>query len=74
MTIKLRPVTSSQFTHIGHDPLTNTLAIKFPQGTIYHYQNFTRADYIAFGTAESLGSYFYQHIKSHPEKYPYKKQ
>ena len=36
--ITMHGVTSSQLKEIGHDPATNTLAVRFKHGgTLYHY-------------------------------------
>jgi hypothetical protein len=72
--IPLTPVTSGKIEAIGHDPETNTLAIKFkPSGSIYHYKNFTREKFVEFATAASLGSYFYKNIKPETIRHPYTK-
>lgn len=80
-TITMQPVDSSQLVAIGHDPDTNTLAIRFFSGwgekkrvgSLYHYQNFTAEDFAAFRDAESKGKHFGAHIKPFAEKYPYQK-
>lgn len=74
--IALSTVESSQIHSIGHDPVTNTLAIQFKDkaggaGSLYHYANVTSEDFVAFQGAESIGSHFYKHIKPHTTKYPY---
>ncbi len=69
--IALQPVESSQIEAIGHDPASNTLAIKFKRGAEYRYANFTAEDWAAFRGAKSVGSHFYKHIKPFTEKYPY---
>lgn len=78
--IALARVESSQIHSIGHDPETNTLAIRFlakrggnEPGSLYHYANFTAEDFKAFSDAESIGSHFGKHIKVYDKKYPYKK-
>jgi hypothetical protein len=79
--IALQDVESSQIHSIGHDPETNTLAIRFfsgwgekkKPGSLYHYQNFTADDFEAFKSAESLGKHFGGHIKPFADKYPYTK-
>lgn len=73
MIIPRLPVTSSQIKSIGHDDATNTLAIEFINGGVYHYGNFTRAEFVEFATAKSIASFFYARIKGN-EKYPYAKQ
>lgn len=76
-TIPLTTVESSQLHSIGHDPKTNTLAIRFRSkagaGSLYHYSNFTADDFAAFQASESKGSHFKQHIKPFADKYPYTK-
>lgn len=79
--IKMQDVESSQIHSIGHDPETNTLAVRFTKGyganrgpgSLYHYSNFTAADFEAFKAAESLGKHFGGYIKAFPAKYPYHK-
>ena len=74
-SIPLTPVKSSQLAAIGHDPATETLAIQFLQkgkpGNVYHYRNFTAAEYSAFASAESAGAHFGKHIKPHDDKHPF---
>lgn len=77
--IELQPVESSQLHSIGHDPETNTLAIRFKNRTtgaptsLYHYANFTADDFEKFKSAESFGSHFGKHIKPYDKKHPYQK-
>ena len=79
--IELVDVESSQIHSIGHDPTTNTLAIRFTKGyganrgpgSLYHYQNFNAEDFAAFRDAESKGKHFGREIKPFPEIYPYTK-
>lgn len=79
--IRMIDVQSSQIHSIGHDPETNTLAIRFfkgwgenkAPGSLYHYRNFSVADFEAFRTAESIGSHFGKNIKNETEKYPFHK-
>lgn len=79
--IALTDVASSQIHSIGHDPTTNTLAIRFTKGygsnrgpgSLYHYSNFTADEFEAFKNAESIGKHFGDFIKPFPDKYPYHK-
>lgn len=70
MSIKeLTPVTSSQIDAIGHDPETNTLAVRFRGGSTYHYADVTAEQYDEFYRSESLGKHFGANFKnngSHP--------
>lgn len=69
--IAMEPVDSSQIEGIGYNPLTQTLAIKFKRGGVYHYSGFPPAEWARFKGAESIGSHFYRNIKG---KYDYTKQ
>lgn len=71
--IQLHPVESNQVGAIGYDEATQTLAVQFKRGTraIYHYPNVARETFDAFKSAESIGTFFGQHIKALPfEKFP----
>ncbi|WP_207000888.1 KTSC domain-containing protein [Trinickia mobilis] len=78
-SIALTKVDSTQIDSIGHDPATQTLAIRFKNRStgaptsLYHYSNFTAEDFAAFEAAESKGSHFGKHIKVFDKKYPYTK-
>ena len=77
--IPMIEVQSSQIHSIGHDPISNTLAIRFYRGfgsmkqpgATYHYDDFSADDYEAFRNAESKGKHFGKHIKPFAAKYPY---
>lgn len=76
MGITLTPVESSQLAAIGHDPATNTLAVRFKAkgdapGNLYHYQNFTDKDFEDFQKAESKGSHFIRNVKPYAKQFPY---
>lgn len=73
--IELTPVESSQLAAFGHDPATDTLAIRFngyggKPGSLYHYRNFGETDFAALRDAESKGSHFLRNIKPHADRYP----
>lgn len=63
------PVVSSSITHVGHDPATNTLSIRFKSG-LYHYANVTAEEHAKFLAAPSLGQHFRTHIRG---QYPHMK-
>jgi hypothetical protein len=75
--IALAEVESSRIHAIGHDSQTNTLAIQFKTkagpGSIYHYENFTAAQFDEFKSAESIGSHFEQCIRPAADLHPYVK-
>lgn len=59
------PVESSQIASIGHDPATNTLAVRFhSSGDLYHYAGFSEKDFEAFKAAESVGKHFGSHVRN----------
>lgn len=77
--IQMQDVESSQIHSIGHDPETNTLAVRFYRGygdnrkpaALYHYANFSTSEFVQFRDAESLGRHFKEHIRNETTKYPY---
>ena len=75
MTIEMKPIKSSQITSIGYSADTKTLAILFNGGkSAYHYSNVEPEVFDALSGADSVGSYFYKHIKPNKDKYPFVKQ
>ncbi|MGA4275619.1 KTSC domain-containing protein [Ralstonia nicotianae] len=77
-TITMQPVESSQIHSIGHDPESNKLAIRFKTKdgrptSLYHYDHVTAADFEAFRTADSIGSFFKRNIKPFADKHPYER-
>lgn len=64
------PVTSSFITHVGHDPATNTLEIKFKNGTVERHDGVTAEDHQRFLLAPSLGKHWNQHLKGKGTKIP----
>lgn len=69
--IEMTPVKSSQLAKVGYDKDSQTLAIEFHGGSVYHYANFTPEDNAALMGAESLGSHFIRKIKPQTERFPY---
>lgn len=72
--ITTTPVVSSQIAAIGHDGV-DTLQIDFPRksGGVsrYQYSGVSPELFEQFRTAESIGSFFYKHIKPNTNKYPF---
>jgi hypothetical protein len=71
--IQLNEVESNQVGAVGYDPETKTLAVRFKRGAgaIYHYPDVSPETHAAFVFADSIGTYFGQHIKPLPfKKYP----
>ncbi|MGN4069447.1 KTSC domain-containing protein [Burkholderia gladioli] len=76
-TIDMKPVESSQVHSIGYDAESETLAVRFKDrktgapNALYHYSQFTQANFDALRTADSIGSHLHRHVKPHPERFPY---
>ena len=73
VAIPMMQVQSNQVAAIGYDPVTKTLAVTFTRGAgaIYHYPNVEPETHAAFISAESIGTFFGQHIKQLPfDKFP----
>lgn len=71
--MKLAPVDSSQITHIGHDPESSRMVVKFKSGQLYAYDNVTPEQHEALIGAKSIGSHFHTNFKSQPSAFPYSK-
>lgn len=72
--MKLKPVSSSQISHIGHDPATSRMVVQFAKGgTRYVYENVTAEQHEALVGSESVGSHFHTNFKSNPQDFPYSK-
>ena len=69
--MKMKSVTSTNIQEIGHDPKTNTLAIRFKDGGLYHYEGVEAKAAEAMMGAKSVGSHFHAHIKG---KHAHKRQ
>lgn len=61
--MKHTPVRSSNLASVGYDAATNTLEIKFCSGGVYQYATVPESVYSALMEADSLGKYFYRHIR-----------
>lgn len=62
------PVTSSNIKEIGHDPVTNTLGIRFKDqngpGELWHYRDVPAEKHAALMAAtDSHGKHFHANIK-----------
>jgi hypothetical protein len=64
------PVVSSSITHVGHDPATNTLSVRFKGGGLYHYANVSADEHAKFLAADSKGTHFRTFIRG---QYPHMK-
>ena len=57
------PVKSSHIKSVGHDPETNTLAVTFHSGGVYHYHGVPKEKHDAMLRADSVGKYLEANIK-----------
>lgn len=57
LTIGLNPVRSSNVESVGYDAPTQTLAVQFKGGKVYHYFDVPQEVHSGFGKAESVGKY-----------------
>lgn len=75
--IPMQPVVSSQLDSVGHDPATNTLAVRFKAkagpGSLYVYDNVTAEQFATAQGAESFNSWFIANVKKKADEHPYRK-
>jgi hypothetical protein len=57
------PVSSSNVKSVGHDPETNTLAVEFKDGSIYHYHDVPKDVHEGLVAAKSIGGYIHANLK-----------
>jgi len=60
---------SSVASHMGHDPASNTLRVRFHSGREYEYSGVSPEDHQALKNAPSFGRHFGQFIRG---KYPHR--
>lgn len=63
-------VTSSAVTEAAYDETTQTLFLKFPNGSEYAYEGVPHEEVTALLSAESVGAFFNREIKT---QYPFRK-
>lgn len=63
MKIPITPCASSQLTGHGYDAATETLALQFRGGAIYHYRGVPAVLYDEFVAADSKGAFLNQRVK-----------
>lgn len=62
---EMTPVESSQIESVGHDPVTNTLFLKFHRGGIYSYADVPAEKHARMMASESKGKFLGAEIKPH---------
>jgi hypothetical protein len=63
-----RPVDSSLILSVGYDLASSVLEVEFVGGKVYEYYDVPLSVYSALMGAESVGSFFNDHIR---DMYPY---
>lgn len=63
MGIKRTPVKSSNVKSVGYDEASQTLAVEFAGGGVYHYAGVSPKDHAALTKAESVGKHIAAHIR-----------
>ena len=71
--VEMIAVHSSNIEQIGYDQQRETLIVQFAAGRTYEYQNVSEETYAELARADSVGLAFSVLIRSHPEKFPYRK-
>ncbi len=54
---------STNISGVGYDQPTQTLAVRFSNGRVYHYSEVTPKVYEDFNGAESKGKFFFSQIR-----------
>jgi len=63
--VQLEPIhDSSNVAATSHDPITNSMQVKFRNGFIYQYDGVPAGEHDALRAAPSVGGHFHQHVKS----------
>jgi hypothetical protein len=68
----MTPVDSTHIKAIGHDPASNTLAIEFHKGGVYHYHDVPADKHTAILNADSISAAFKSLVKgqhTHEKQY-----
>lgn len=61
--VERTPISSSNIKSIGHDPETNTLAIEYKDGSVYHYHDVGKDTHDQLISARSVGGFIHSSIK-----------
>lgn len=61
--IKMHSVSSSNIAALGYEEESNTLAVEFNSGALYHYADVPREVYEALDNSQSIGKFFNANIK-----------
>lgn len=69
--MQYHPVSSSSISEVGYDESSSTLAVRFQNGSEYHYFGVPESEFQALRLAASVGTYLNTQIK--PAGYAYAK-
>ena len=61
--MNMKPVKSSNLTHVGYDAATREMAVTFGSGKTYHYADVPEDVMAQFMEADSKGKFFARNIK-----------
>jgi len=64
MPIQMHPVDSSAVSHVGYDPESKTMRIRFATGAVYQYPAVDPEEHQALLASSSLGRHLNQHFRS----------
>lgn len=67
--MKMHECKSSQIHSIGYDPATNTMAVRFHNGGVYHYHDVSAERFQAMKESESVGKHLHANFKGKDQKY-----
>lgn len=71
MTLELKPVESSNLTHIGYDADKYELHIQFKDGKRHVYKGVPRETFDHMMVAPSKGKFFHAHVRHKFESEPF---
>lgn len=63
----MQPVSSSNIESIGYEPETHKLAVKFRNGSTYHYSDVPAETHAELMRAPSIGGHLAVHVKNRHE-------
>jgi hypothetical protein len=59
----MQPVKSTSISHVGHDPATSTLSVRFQSGDTYQYKGVSSEQHAKLLAAPSIGAHFQTHVR-----------
>lgn len=65
MLIEMIPIVSTHLTEVGYDEVSETLRVKFYNGTLYEYHNVPKSIFTSLMDAASPGRFFHRFVRGH---------